>query len=64
MNNFLCDVQDSYPLQKQKKIKKQRKGLGPDYIVVSAFLYAEVQAVHAVLCLRISSFDEATLYCE
>ena len=32
MNNFLYDVQDLYPLQKEKKIKKQRKGLGPDYI--------------------------------
>ena len=32
MNNFLYDVQDLYPLQKEKRIKKQRKGLGPDYI--------------------------------
>ena len=30
VNNFLYDVQDLYPLQTEKKIKKQRKGLGPD----------------------------------
>ena len=31
VNNFLYDVQDLYLLQKEKKIKKHRKGLGPDY---------------------------------
>ena len=30
VNNFLKDVQDLHPLQKEKKIKKQRKGLGTD----------------------------------
>ena len=34
VNNFWYDVQDLYPLQKEKKIKKQRKGLGPDHPVV------------------------------
>ena len=32
VNNLWYDVQNLYPLQKkEKKIKKQRKGLGPDY---------------------------------
>ena len=26
-------MQDLYPLQKEKKIKKQRKDLGPDYSI-------------------------------
>ena len=41
MNNFLCDVQDLYPLQKQKKIKKQRKGLGPDYYLLNDSVFTQ-----------------------
>ena len=34
MNNFLCDVQDLYPLQKEEKMKKQRKGLGARLVLI------------------------------
>ena len=42
MNNFLFDVQDLYPLQKEKKIKRHRKGLGTDYVVtLGTFCYRD-----------------------
>ena len=45
VKNFWYDVLDLCPLQKEKKIKKQRKGLGPDYSSEYQQTYREIFSV-------------------